>query len=184
MPAPERFHTKRLVLRKPAFADASAIFTRYASDPQVTRFLAWHTHRSLADTQIFLEFSELEWKRRSAGPYLIDHRHTGELLGSSGLAIESDSIAATGYVLAKDAWGKGYATEALRAMTDIAAQLRLNELYALCHPENKPSVRVLEKCGFRLDPDSKASAIFPNLDVGTPRDCLRYVFHPCSHSVN
>ena len=41
MKGPERFETSRLVLRKPTLADAEAVFIRYASDPEVTRYLGW-----------------------------------------------------------------------------------------------------------------------------------------------
>jgi len=56
--APERVETARLVLRRPRFEDAEAIFVRYASDPEVTRFVGFPTHRSIADTRAFVEFSE------------------------------------------------------------------------------------------------------------------------------
>jgi GNAT superfamily N-acetyltransferase len=57
----------------------------------------------------------------------------------------------TGYVLAKDAWGQGYATEALGAMVDVARRINLRRIYALCHPQHQASWRVLEKCGFSRD---------------------------------
>ena len=52
--APGVIETSRLRLRRPAASDAPAVFTRYASDPAVTRFLGWRTHESLSDTQLFL----------------------------------------------------------------------------------------------------------------------------------
>ena len=48
----------------------------------------------------------------------------------------------TGYVLAKDAWGQGYATEALRAMVNVARGIGIVSLSALCHPEHQASVHV------------------------------------------
>jgi [ribosomal protein S5]-alanine N-acetyltransferase len=167
--APERIETARLILRKPVLGDAASIFSRYASDRDVTKYLAWSRHQSLADTESFVAFSDSEWHRWPAGPYLIES-HTGQLLGSTGLAFESPKTASTGYVLAKDAWGKGYATEALHAMVTLASSLHLENLYALCHPENSASIRVLEKCGFlRVD---QQSAALPA--VGELVDCWRY----------
>ena len=46
--------TPRLRLRPPQPADAQAIFERYASDPRVTRYLGWPTHRTVGDTEDFL----------------------------------------------------------------------------------------------------------------------------------
>ena len=170
--------TDRLILRPPRADDAGAIFERYASDPRVTRYLAWPTHRSIDDTRGFLNFCAAEWQRWPAGPFLIESRDTRALLGSTGLAFESPEQAATGYVFATDAWGCGYATEALAAMRDLAAQLRLSRLYAMCHPDHRASARVLEKCGFALESTLKAHAEFPNLEPGVRADVACYVIRP------
>ena len=103
--APEKIETARLLLHHPTANDIQAVFVRYAGDPEVTRFVAWRRHTSIADTQSFFEFSEAEWDRWPAGPYLVRSRADGELLGSAGLAFDSQSQASTGYVLAREAWG-------------------------------------------------------------------------------
>jgi RimJ/RimL family protein N-acetyltransferase len=175
--APARIVTARLVLRPPALADAQQVFERYASDPEVTRYLGWPQHRSVADTEAFLGFSAAEWERWPAGPYLIHAREGGRLIGGTGLAFESDTLAATGYVLSKDAWGHGYATEALAAMVDLARDLGVTHLYALCHPDHRASQRVLEKCGFDREPGSLRQLEFPNLVAGVPQDVFSYVRH-------
>lgn len=175
MKGPERFGTSRLVLRKPTLDDAEAVFIRYASDPEVTRYLGWPRHQSVDDTKAFLNFSDAEWNRWPAGPYLIESHSGHKLLGSTGLAFEAPSRAVTGYVLARDAWGKGYATEALTAIVEIAEGLGVIHLYALCHPDHPRSARVLEKCGFRLEKRLDQFAEFPNLNPGRREACLRYV---------
>ena len=171
---PERMETMRLVLRRPAPADAEAIFSRYSSDPEVTRFLGWPIHRSLEQTYAFLRFSDAEWQRWPAGPYLIEAKPAGALLGGTGLAFETPFRAATGYVLARDAWGAGYASEALRAMVTLAADLRVRRLYALCHPEHPASQRVLERCEFAREGVLRRYVEFPNLQPGEPVDVLCY----------
>lgn len=172
--APDVFETERLLLRKPEAADAEAIFRRYASDPEVTRFLSWPTHRSLRDTLAFLAFSESEWQRWPAGPFLIFSRTDRRLLGSTGLAFETPFRAATGYALARDAWGHGYARETLRAMTDLAPRLGIRRLYAVCYREHAASARVLEACGFEWEGVLRACYEFPNLAPGEPLDVLCY----------
>ena len=82
--APECIETARLVLRRPQRRDAEIIFSRYANDPEVTRYLAWPRHRSLRDTLQFLEFSDNEWEHSPGGPYLIEARDSGQVLGSTG----------------------------------------------------------------------------------------------------
>lgn len=166
--------TARLILRPPQGSDADAIFGRYASDVRVTKYLGWPTHRTIADTRGFLAFCASEWKRWPAGPFLIESRETGELLGSTGLGFDSLHQAATGYVLAHDAWGHGYATEALAAMRDLSDRFDVKRLYALCHPDHRASAHVLEKCGFALEGTLHAHSEFPNLSPGVPADVLCY----------
>ena len=145
----------------------------------MTRYLGWPTHRTITDTEGFLGFCESEWARWSAGPLLIESRADGLLIGSTGLGFETPAQASTGYVLAHDAWGLGYATEALTAVRDWAAQLGVERVYALCHPAHRASARVLEKCGFLCEGTLRGYAEFPNLAPGARGDVLCYAMrHP------
>jgi len=170
--------TDRLLLRRPRADDARRIFERYANDPRVTRYLGWPTHRSLTDTEGFLGFCDAEWQRWPAGPFLIESRAGGVLLGSTGLGFESSTQASTGYVLAHDSWGHGYATEALLAMRDLAARLHVTRLYALCHPDHHASSHVLEKAGFTLERLLPGHSEFPNLTPGVKADVRCYAMGP------
>lgn len=176
--APERVDTDRLVLRRPTATDLDAIYARYASDPAVVPYVGFPAHRSIADTRAFLALSDEQWKRWPGGPYAISSREDGRLLGGTGFAFETAQRAMTGYVLAKDAWGQGYATEALRAIVALAPSLGIRRLYALCHVDHRPSARVLEKCGFDLEGILRSYTDFPNLAPGVPADvrCYARVF--------
>jgi ribosomal-protein-alanine N-acetyltransferase len=176
--APETFETARLRLMRPHGSDVPEIFARYASDPDITRYLAWPTHQTLADTEAFVAFSDRLWTERGVGPYLIRAREAHQLVGSTGLDLDGEGRATTGYVIAKDAWGRGYATEALRAMTALAGHLGLSNLSALCHAEHAASRRVLEKCGFGLDETWSGSSAFPNLPAGQSTQTVRYATRP------
>ena len=172
--APERVETLRLVIRRPRPDDVNDIFVSYASDPDVAKYLSWPVHVSLDQTRAFLAFSDREWSRWPAGPYLVFLRDDGRLVGGTGLAFKTRNRAETGYVLAKDAWGKGYATEALQAMVDVAREIGLSRVQALCHVDHRPSAHVLEKCGFRRERLLRRFSEFPNL-AGVPADVLCYV---------
>jgi ribosomal-protein-alanine N-acetyltransferase len=167
---PDRLETARLILHRPTKADAGEVFSRYASDPDVTKYLNWPRHKSISDTRAFLSWSEGEWERWPAGPYLVRSRETNQLLGGTGLSFHTYQDAMTGYVFAKDAWGLGYATESLRAMIDLSWQLNVDWLFALCHPAHHASMRVLEKCGFVRDQGWTRPVEFPNLAPGQPQD--------------
>jgi len=172
--APEVIETPRLLLRRPHASDAGAIFSRYAADPDVTRYVGWPAHRTVDDTRGFLAFDESQWERWPAGSFLCWSRDSGALLGSTGLLFEMPRRAMTGYVFAMDAWGRGYATEALTAMVDLARTLDVLRLFALCHADHRASARVLEKCGFSLEGTLRRYAEFPNLRPGDPQDVLCY----------
>jgi RimJ/RimL family protein N-acetyltransferase len=172
---PERLETARLLLRRPTFADAAAIFDRYAGDRVVTCYLSWPTHRTLADTHAFLAWSDAEWGNGPAGPHLVFSREDNALLGGTGLSFKSRTCAVTGYVLARDAWGRGYATESLQAMVDLAGELGVKRLEALCHVDHLASARVLEKCGFQLEEILREHTEFPNLAAGQKSDMRSYV---------
>lgn len=173
VPAPRWLETARLVLTVPAAGDAPSIFDRYSSDSEVTRFLGWPQHQSLSETEAFLDFSAREWERAAAGPYLIRSREDGSLLGATGLAVQDSGEAVTGYVLARDAWGRGFATEALQAMVDTARRIGLRRLTACCHTDHRASQRVLEKCGF-VRQGVACQTAFPNLTPGVRHEAFWY----------
>ena len=69
---------------------------------------------------------------------------------------------------------RGYATEALAAMVDVARAAGVLRLFALCHADHRASARVLEKCGFALEGTLHRYVEFPNLKRGEPQDVLCY----------
>jgi RimJ/RimL family protein N-acetyltransferase len=101
---------------------------------------------------------------------------SGKLLGSTGLAFESPWLASTGYVLARESWGKGLASEALSAVVTLAQAHGVRSLYALCHASHAASRRVLEKNSFLIDAAGARRAVFPNFQSDEPQDvcCYRY----------
>lgn len=174
MTAPSSLDTDRLLLRRPLHSDAAAIFSSYASDVAVTRYLGWPRHRQLEDTRNFLDFCDESWNSNGVGAYLVFDKATQDLLGSTGLELEAGQQAATGYVLRESAWGKGYASEALAAVIAVAKTMLLRDIYALCHSQHRASARVLEKTGFVFDALLPAHTEFPNLSPGRKLDVLRY----------
>lgn len=174
--APTEIRTERLLLRKPEAEDAEEIFRRYAGDVSIGPYLVWPIHRSVDDTRGFLAFSESEWQRWPGGPYLICRKRDRTIVGSTGLGFETPERASTGYVVAKEFWGRGIATEAVLAVKRLAHDIGLRQLFACCHPDHRPSRRVLEKAGFVLEGTVRRRYEFPNLAPGTLQDVVRYVW--------
>src|SRR5205807_7936608 len=111
---PRVIDTPRLRLRPPRLDDADAIFHGYARDPEVTRFLPWTPHSSLADTRAFLRECLDAWRDGSRFPWSITLGESGPAIGMIELRLLGH-MADVGYVLSRDQWGKGYMTEALRS---------------------------------------------------------------------
>jgi RimJ/RimL family protein N-acetyltransferase len=73
----------------------------------------------------------------------------GELVGAIGI-IGNGAEVEIGYWVGKDYWGKGYATDAVALLIDIARSSGSVCLFADVFPDNPASARVLEKNGFLL----------------------------------
>ena len=79
---------------------------------------------------------------------------TRQLIGWCGLEIISpeNREAEIGYALHRSYWRRGYMTEAAHAMIKTGfVELQLHRIFATCHPENRGSIRVLEKLGMRYE---------------------------------
>lgn len=107
--------TGRLILRPITAADAPALATVYAH-PDVSRYL-----RSLdvdATARQVEGFAD-EWEQRGYGILSVFHRTTGTFLGRSGLHFWPQlREVEVGWVVRREAWGNGYATEAGAAALD------------------------------------------------------------------
>ncbi len=156
------------------------MFANYASDKSVGRYLAWAIHQSIDDTRAFLQLADVEWRRWPAGPYLLCIGDDQTIIGSTGLLFDSPHCASTGYVIGRPWWGQGFATEATRAMADLAGEHHVDRLLAYCHPEHLASQRVLEKAGFVRDEVLSDFCEFPNLAAGVRQRVVRYVYQPAA----
>jgi len=138
--------TQRLVLRAPRFEDAKTIAT-LVND----RWIAENTLRiphpyGIADAEHFITGANAT---RAETVFLITKRGD-TVLGVCGVVEQGEEAPEIGYWLGVAFWGKGYATEAARAVIDYAFDnLLSNVLHAGARVNNPASRRVLEKCGFQ-----------------------------------
>lgn len=175
---PTRIQTERLVLRAMLESDAEAMFTRYASDPEVTRYLSFPTHKSLDDTRQFLAEGLPETRGNGGEVWIIEPRveprDGGPLIGAIGARVFGGYRVDFGYSLARDCWGQGFATEASKAV--ILAGFELPHIWrvqALCDVEHRASARVLEKAGLEFEGTLRRYWRLPNRS-DEPRDMHCY----------
>lgn len=138
--------TPRLLLRRFTASDLDDFATLHA-DPEVTQFVR-PLNRGEAEEQ--LRKDEREWAERGHGLLAIADRTSGAFLGRTGLKhwpqFEETEV---GWILRRDAWGHGYATEAARACVEWAfANLEVPYLTAMISPANVQSIPVAERLGF------------------------------------
>ena len=145
--------TEDLVLRKPAMRDAKDIF-RYASDPEVARYVLWEPHRSPAETRAFVRFLRGRIRAGYPSSWVVVLRETNTVIGTIGFIwySEENRSAELGYSFSRKYWNRGYATQALNVVIDAAFRsLPVNRLEAQHDVRNPASGRVMEKCGLRQE---------------------------------
>jgi len=141
--------TARLRLRPFGAADRDAIHAIY-SDPEVMRYVGHGAHRTTAETARALRGYADALRTRGYGFVAVVELSSGVLIGDGGLhplAGRGPDVE-LGYTLARDAWGRGYATEIGSALVAHAFEaLGVPRVMAQVEPENAASRRVLEKLG-------------------------------------
>jgi ribosomal-protein-alanine N-acetyltransferase len=146
--------TERLLLRKMRLDDAEAMFA-YASDPEVTRYVPWDTHRSMEDSESFLGFATEGYERGDFGGWGVVLKDDGVFIGTCGIDVgyaPEHARAELGYVLSREHWGKGLMPEAVRAVIRFSfGRMGLNRVEARCIAENTASARVMEKAGMTYE---------------------------------
>jgi len=128
--------TDRLLLRKPRLEDAPDLAVAYA-DPEVVRYIG------------------------DGSTATLERREDGRVVGRAGFLRwdpETWEVGGTetelGWLLAREHWGQGYATEAALALRDWAFEERgLTRLISLIQHENLRSIRVAERLGERYERD-------------------------------
>lgn len=151
MRAPAILTINRLRLRPVEAADAQAIFDTYASCEAATRFMPFERHRQLSESLDFAERCARCWQDGSAYPWAITHATSGQFIGVIEIRL-SPPTADFGYIIGEAFWGKGYTTEAARAVVDWARTLPdIHRIWATCHPDNHASAAVLRKAGLSFE---------------------------------
>jgi RimJ/RimL family protein N-acetyltransferase len=143
--------TERLRLR--AFRqDDFETYAAICADPEVMRYLGEGKPLTRSDAWRQMAMILGHWQLRGYGLWAVEDRATGILLGRIGFfQPEGWPDFELGWMLRRQAWGKGYATEgARRAMAHAFTALGRDHLISLIRPGNDPSIRVAERLGETL----------------------------------
>lgn len=160
--------TARLELRPLAESEAEFILS-LLNEPSFLENIGDRGVRTLDDAREWIQRAPMaSYERFGFGLLLVSLRESGTPIGICGLlkreTLDDPDI---GYALLPAYWGQGYALEAAMAITtDAWERFGLQRIAAIAKPENRASIRVLEKLGFRFErigvvtQDGQESAIF------------------------
>lgn len=158
----------RVRLRRSTPADAAEVF-RVAAHPEVMAYLDWPPHRSPADATAYLQGCVARWDAGTEYHWMVVDKASGAVLGSIACRMQGHA-ADFGLLLARDAWGRGFGTEAASLLVGwLQRQPEILRIWATTDVDNPRSARVLAKAGLVQEGLMRLSTIRPQ--QGTrPRD--------------
>ena len=133
--------------------DAAAHYAVF-SDPEVARYWSSGPWTALDQAREHIAGVLAAYADGSGMRLGIELRATGELIGSASLHrfVDASRRCELGYALTRAHWGRGYVSEALRALLNFGfSALDLNRVEADIDPRNDASARVLDKLGFQKE---------------------------------
>ena len=147
----EPIRTERLILRPALLSDARAAYERRRL-PEVARYQDWEMPYTLERAeQRMAELVAMDGPVDGKGWSLtvVDAADPEQILGDVYVGISSGGrTGMIGYTFHPDHWGRGYATEAARAVVrHLFLDVGVGRVESSLHPDNPPSARVLESCG-------------------------------------
>ena len=146
----DRIQTERLILRRWLLRDR-APFAVMNADPEVMRYFPARLDRETSDA--FADRIDARLGRQGFGLWALERRDTAEFIGFTGLnPMPAGTPGAggqeIGWRLAANSWHQGYATEAAKAVVDVAFNgLNLPEIWSITSVLNEPSRAVMRRLG-------------------------------------
>ncbi len=148
-----KLETKRLLFRPISLEDKSEIF-KYRSDAETNKYQGW-IPKSIHDVKIFIDkISNQINEPETWFQFVIIERETQKIIGDLGIHFfdSENKQAEIGCTLNKDFQNKGYATESLKRVIDfLFKDLKKHRIITSVDPDNKNSIRLVERIGFRKE---------------------------------
>ena len=148
---PESLETERLLLRQFRDGDFEDLH-QYYGDEAATRF-TFGRRLTPGDTWRIMCGMLGHWQLRGYGPYAVEARASGQVLGTVGFWYPVDwPEPEIKWALARRHWGQGFASEAARAVQAAGREYLADiSLISLIHRDNEPSIRLARSIGARFD---------------------------------
>lgn len=149
-----QLETGRLILRRLTMHDAEAVYTNWASDDNVTKFLTWPTHQSVEISRSYMEFCVKGYENPSFYQWGLELKGTHELIGNISVVNVIDEIESLelGWAIGRKYWGNGYTAEAALAIINyLFDKVGANRICAGHDVNNPNSGRVMQKAGMKFE---------------------------------
>lgn len=145
----ESIKTARLLLRKITMEDAQAYYERLGSSEAVTRYMLFAPQRDISEAVASVEKALARYESRSAYRWVMDLPGEGLIGVIDLLRFEEETGSCSfAYMLAEEFWGRGYGTEAVKAVFDFAfSKMEMERIEADHMAENPGSGAVMRKAG-------------------------------------
>jgi len=140
--------SERLFLRPPWPEDRDELHARISDEAIVRNLATAPWPYTIKDAEHFLARAGERDRLLPEFVITLPSASGSKLIGGIGLCEDGCDVEA-GYWIARDHWGQGYATEALRALLGLARALGHHRIVASHFQDNPASGRVLRKAGFR-----------------------------------
>ncbi len=144
--------TERLYARKFELNDLENLY-ELLSDEEVMRY--YPKTLSKDETKEWLERILDNYENDGVSWWTVYLKASDEFIGQAGIVcreVEGQKQFMTAYMLHKKFWGRGYATEAVRALIDYGFnKIGLKKIITLIRPENFPSVKVAERLNMKFE---------------------------------
>lgn len=170
---PELIVGAQLRLRRSTPADSAGVF-HAAADAEVMRYMDWPAHRAESEARAYLDGCAGRWASGAEYHWVIEGRAGGgPVLGCIACRVKGHA-ADFGYFLARDAWGRGVASEAAALLLGwLDRQSAILRIWATTDADNHRSARLLERLGLQHEGVLRMATIRPQLG-SWPRDTVVY----------
>ena len=127
-------------------------FRPIATDPEVMRYITGGQPWSDKEIRAFIQRQIDLYADRGYCRWKLIERSSGDLIGFCGVGTWRGSDPEIGWWLARDAWGRGLASEAARmALRDVFERSELDRIISVAMPDNAASIRIMQKLGMKFD---------------------------------
>lgn len=145
-----RIESERLGMRELVREDASSL---YEFMKNIEVMYAWEHGFSQEEVEKWITDNQERYRVHGYGYYALVEKSSGKVVGTMGPLperIEGKDVVGIGYILSKDYWGRGYATEGAQACVEYCfSVLNAPEIVCDIRPQNTASVAVAERIGMK-----------------------------------